>query len=113
MPRLLEMLQKHPVLQNLSLNAIFRYSRLVGHLKDDILLPQPLDQSHPSMPGPPQVLSKSISSFLSEALQIDEDCIQDSWDILKFYIWECELVELTSDDYDAFRQFGWSRGIGK
>ncbi|KAF8972915.1 hypothetical protein BDZ97DRAFT_1912520 [Flammula alnicola] len=102
-------LQDHEVLKNLSLNDIARYARLVGHLENDILLPQPLDHTDPSMP--PEVLSSSLAGFLSEALQIDEEYIQDSWDILKFYVWECETVELTSEDYDLFRQFGWSRGI--
>ncbi|KAF8165809.1 hypothetical protein B0H34DRAFT_649042 [Crassisporium funariophilum] len=105
----LEKLQKHEVLQSLSLDDISRYARLVGHLKNDILLPQPLSQTDPSLP--PDVLSSSMASFLSEALQIDEDYIQDSWDILKYFIWECGTVELTSQDYDAFKQFGWSRGI--
>jgi hypothetical protein len=31
---------------------------------------------------------------------------------LKFYIWDCQMVALTGEDYDAFRKFGWSRGIG-
>lgn len=103
-------LQKHEFLLNLSLNDISRYARLVGHLKNDILLPQPLDQSDPSMP--PDVLSSSMAGFLSETLRIDEEYIQDSWDILKFYVWECDIVALTSEDYDSYRQFGWPRGIG-
>ena len=103
-------LQEHDVLRELSLNDISQYARLVGHLKNDILLPQPLDQSDPSIP--PDVLSSSVAGFLSDALEIDEEYIQDSWDILKFYVWDCQMVALTGEDYDAFRKFGWSRGIG-
>ena len=58
-------------------------AELVGHLKNDILLSQPLDQTNPSMP--PEVLSSSIAGFLSDALEIDVEYIQDSWDILKFH----------------------------
>ena len=103
-------LQDHTVLRKLSLNDISQYVRLIGHLKDDILLPQPLDQSNVSMP--PELLSSSVAGFLSDALGIDEEYIQDSWDILKFFVWECEMVALTSEDYDSFREFGWSRGTG-
>lgn len=100
-------LQEHDILQYLSLNDISQHARLVGHLKNDILLPQPLDQTMP-----PEVLSSSVAGFLSDALEIDEEYIQDSWDILKFYVWDCQMVGLTGEDYDAFRKFGWSRGIG-
>jgi len=108
--KVLVKLQEHDILRDLSLNDISQYARLVGHLKNDILLPQPLDQTDPSVP--PEVLSSSVAGFLSDALEIDEEYIQDSWDILKFYIWDCQMVALTGEDYDAFRKFGWSRGIG-
>ena len=75
-------LQEHDILRDLSLNDISQYARLVGHLKNDILLPQPLNQTDPSVP--PEVLSSSVAGFLSDALEIDEEYIQDSWDILKF-----------------------------
>ena len=103
-------LQKHEILRNLTLNDVSRYARLVSHLKNNILLPQPHDQSDPNIP--PDVLSPSLAGFLSETLQIYEEYIQDSWDILKFYLWECGTVALTNEDYDSFRHFGWPRGIG-
>lgn len=77
-------LQDHAVLRKLSLNDISQYVRLIGHLKDDILLPQPLDQSDVSML--PELLLSSVAGFLSDALGIDEEYIQDSWDILKFFM---------------------------
>ena len=103
-------LQEHDVLRDLDLDVISQYARLVGHLKSDILLPQPLDQTDPMMP--PEVLSSSVAGFLSDTLGIEEEYIQDSWDILKFYLWDCQIVALTAEDYDAFKKFGWSRGIG-
>ena len=77
-------LQEHDILRDLSLNGISQYARLIGLLKNDILLPQPLDQTDPRML--PEVLSSSVAGFLSDALEIDEEYIQDSWDILKFYV---------------------------
>ena len=74
-------LQEH---QNLNSNGISRYARLIGHLKNRILLPQPLDQTDPRVP--PKVLTSSIAGFFSEALEIDVSFVQDSLDILKFYV---------------------------
>ncbi|KAF8804502.1 hypothetical protein BYT27DRAFT_7106728 [Phlegmacium glaucopus] len=105
----LQKLQEHTVLRGLSLDDIFQYARLVCHLKTDILLPQPLDQSDPHLP--PNVLPLTIAQFLSDALGIQNQYIQDSWDILKYFIWECTTVELTKDDKEAFKHFGWAWGI--
>ena len=77
-------LQEHDILLHLSLNDTSQYARFIGHLKNDILLPQPFDQTDPRML--PEVLSSSVAGFLSDALEIDEEYIQDSWDILKFYV---------------------------
>ena len=77
-------LQEHDILLHLSLNDTSQYARFIGHLKNDILLPQPFDQTDSRML--PEVLSLSVAGFLSDALEIDEEYIQDSWDILKFYV---------------------------
>lgn len=69
-------LQDHHVLQNLYLNDVSQYARLIVHLMNDILLPQPLDQINCSMP--PEVLSLSMAGFLSESLQIEEEYTEDS-----------------------------------
>ncbi|EDR16177.1 uncharacterized protein LACBIDRAFT_321423 [Laccaria bicolor S238N-H82] len=105
----LENLQRHPVLRKLTLNDVVQYARLVGHLKNDILLPQPLEQTDPGVP--PDVLPLSLVEFLSLALSIKQEFIQDSWDIMKYYIWECTTVPLIHEDFELFREFGWSRGI--
>ncbi|KAF8156683.1 hypothetical protein B0H34DRAFT_783090 [Crassisporium funariophilum] len=107
--RALEALQNHPVLRKLTLNKVIQYARLIGHLKNNILLPQPLEQSNPKVP--PDVLPLSLVEFLSLALNIEPKSIQDSWDILKYYVWECKTVPLTCEDFELFREFGWSRGI--
>lgn len=108
--RALENLQKHPVLRKLTLNDVVQYARLVGHLKNDILLPQPFNQTDPGVP--PDILPLSLVEFLSLALSIKQEFIQDSWDIMKYYIWECTTVPLIHEDFELFREFGWSRGIG-
>jgi hypothetical protein len=54
-------------MQNLSLNDISQFARLVGHLKNDILLPQLLEQTDPS------VLPKVLS-----LLVLHKDCVEVS-----------------------------------
>ncbi|KDR71534.1 hypothetical protein GALMADRAFT_143796 [Galerina marginata CBS 339.88] len=71
--------------------------------------PSPLEQSNPKVL--PDVLPLSLVEFLSLPLNIEPETIQDSWDILKYYFWECETVPLTYEDFELFREFGWSRGI--
>jgi hypothetical protein len=107
--RALENLKKHAILQKLNLNDPLLYARLIGHLKHDILLPQPLEQSDPAVP--PDVLPLSLVEFLSLALKIKHEFIQDSWDIMKYYVWECTTVPLIHKDFELFREFGWSQGI--
>jgi len=83
----LENLQKHPALWKFALNGVVQYTRFVGHLRSDVLLPQLLEQTNPDVP--PDVLPLGIVEFLSLALNIKQEFIQDSWDILKYYVWEC------------------------
>jgi hypothetical protein len=102
----LEHLQKHSVLHSLKLDKLLQYSRLVCHLKRDILLPQPIEETSDSLP--PDILPPTIAEFLSGALDIPAKNMQESWDILKYFIWDCETVALTAKDYEVF---GWIRGI--
>ena len=105
----LEQLQKHSVLHSLRLDKLLQYSCLVCHLKRDILLPQPIEDTSDSLP--PEILPPTIAEFLSCALDIPGHCMQESWDILKYYIWDCKTVALTAKDYEAFKVFGWIKGI--
>ena len=43
----LEKLKAHPVLQYLNLDGVGAFTRLVSHLKRDILQPQPIPQINP------------------------------------------------------------------
>ena len=94
--RALESLERHPVLRKLTLNDVVQYARIIGHLKNDILLPQPLEQSDPD------VFPLSLVEFLSLALKIEQQFIQDSWDILKYYVWEWATVPLIYKDFELF-----------
>jgi len=112
--RLVDVLQRlihHPTLNTITLDKVSRYTRLILHLKESILLAQPLEQS--SRDIAPDFLPRSIAAFLSDALDLPEDGMEESWEMLKDYIWKCEKVELTKDDYEAFKEYGWARGVSK
>ena len=107
----LEALQSHPAFCDFTLNDISHYARLIGHLKHDILLPQPLDQSDVKMA--PKILPSSIVYFLHKALVIPFEFVQVSWDVLKDCFWECKKEPLKKDDYKLFKKFGWEKGISE
>lgn len=102
-------LQEHHVLRNMTFEDICQYTRLVKHLKDDILLPQPAELTE--FDKAPEILPRTIGAFLGKALQIPQDFVQDSWDILKDYVWGCKKVALTNEDYALFKLHGWAVGL--
>ena len=71
--RALDNLKRHPVLQKVTLNHVIQYARLICHLKNYILLPQPLEQSDPNICL--DVLPLSLVYFLSLALKIKQEFI--------------------------------------
>jgi len=106
----LEALHVLPILQEISLHTVIQYSRLVSHLKEDILLPQPVDQSNIS--EPPKILPPTIAKFLALATGIPVEHMQESWGVLKEYLWSCPTkVPLLDKDYEAFKAFGWQLGL--
>ncbi|PPQ83677.1 hypothetical protein CVT26_006236 [Gymnopilus dilepis] len=109
LPSAFARLQRHDALRSLSLDAICQYTRLVGHLKNDILLPQPAALT--TLDEPPEVLPRAIGLFLSKVLAVPEDAVQCSWDILKEHIWSSERVGLTKEDREAFKMYGWGLGL--
>lgn len=104
-------LQEHHALKNMTLEHICQYIRLVQHLKDDILLAQPAELTQLSPEQAPEILPPTISLFLSNALNIPQESMQDSWEILKDHIWECQKVGLMREDYEAFKLYGWKLGL--
>jgi hypothetical protein len=79
-------LRAHPVLCNIDYNTVVKYTRFIGHLKQDILLPQPLDQSNINQP--PEILPPSIAEFLAAVTDVSTAHIQNMWDILKEHLWD-------------------------
>jgi hypothetical protein len=57
----------------MTLNGIITFIRLAGHLKGDILQPQPINHSDPSLA--PIFLSESVATFLATALTIPLEVI--------------------------------------
>lgn len=91
---------------------IFCYARLVQHLKNDILLAQPPELTdQKDINRPPEILPRSIAIFFGQVLALPRDYIQDSWDIVKDHVWVCGKVELTQEDRQAFKLYGWKLGI--
>ena len=62
---------------------------------------------------PPRILSPSIVQFLAGALSLAIKDVNTSWDILRTYLWNCQIVPLTPEDFDAFKHFGWELGLSK
>jgi hypothetical protein len=105
----LDKLKAHLVLRHLTLDGVVTFTRLASHLKRDILQPQPIPQSDPSIP--PAVLPPPITNFLGASLGMSTDVIDDCWDILQDYVWEIPVLPLTSTDFQLFKQFGWPCGL--
>jgi hypothetical protein len=74
-------LQADLVLRHLTLDGVVTFTRLASHLTRDILQPQPIPQSNPSIP--PAVLPPPIMSFLGASLEMSTNVIDDFWDILQ------------------------------
>jgi len=106
---LVEQLKGHAMLQGISLSVLMTLARLTPHLKHDILQPQSICQSDPEYT--PDKLPASISSFLSDALQIPDEHVHDYWSLLKDYIWNMPTTPLSSKDYTLFKENGWVYGI--
>ncbi len=75
------MLEGLHVLPDINLNTILQYGRLVSHLIEDMLLPQPVDQSN--IDEPPEILPPTIAKFLALALGLPAEHMQVSWDVLR------------------------------
>jgi hypothetical protein len=104
----LEALHVLPIWCDIGLDTVIQYARLVSHLKQDILLPQPVDQS---VDKPPEILPPTIAKFLALAMGIPVEHMQAGWDVLKGYLWSCLKVPLVDEDYEAFKVFGWQLGL--
>jgi hypothetical protein len=107
----LTQLSTHSTLQNLTLSQILDFLSRVSLLKRDIMLAQPATQSTDVAP---EVLPPLVQAFLAESVGIDLESLPDAWDILKNYAWTTTpLAERVEKEKEAFREFGWNRGLSK
>jgi len=83
----------------------------VSH-KGDILHPQEISKSNPNIA--PTILPQPIEIFLSAAIGIPIDMMDDcwAWAIFYDYVWEMPLTPLTSEDYQrVFKHHVWKYGF--
>ena len=54
-----------------------------------------------------------VADFLAAAMSISSTHIQASWDILKAHLWTCSPPPLVDADHEAFKLFGWEKGLSE
>lgn len=105
----LQALVAHTKLKSLTALQLSRAFSLISCLKRDITIPQPVSEA-PNCP--PTFLPPTIAEFLTEALSISLQLVQDLWEIVKEEVWvESMKDELDKDDEECFCQFGWKREL--
>ena len=80
---LLQVLQGHQHLRDISTSQVLRLFALASLLKCDILLAQPLWVSNTCAPS---VLPPSIASFLADSVGISNVHMGEVWDIFKYEV---------------------------
>jgi CxC5 like cysteine cluster associated with KDZ transposases len=101
-----------PALRTLRFHEISTFVHLCCLLKKDIMLPQPVSQP---IDHPPDVLPRSIATFLSAAVKISPDCVDPLWNILKGDVWSSPPAEWLASPEDArlFKEYGWKIGLSE
>ena len=105
----LERLKAHHNLQYLTLDGICTFARLASNLKHEILQPQPISESNPTIA--PAILPEHVHTFLGKALEIPLEVMDDCWDILGDHAWEMPPMPLMAEDHRLFKVFGWPRKL--
>lgn len=104
-----EKLNAHPILQYITLDGVVTLMRLASHLKRDILQPQSIPESNSNIA--PTILPQPIGFFLSAAIGIPIDIMDECWEIFRDYVWDMPLAPLTHEDYWLFKHHGWQYGL--
>ncbi|KAG2005882.1 hypothetical protein CC2G_002248 [Coprinopsis cinerea AmutBmut pab1-1] len=94
---------------NFSEETLALYKRLLARLKRDILQPQTIpvtdqDEAPPALPT-------AIATFVSMALDISLEGIDEMWQVLKDTIWDMDPGRPTKEELGLFRHYGWPLGI--
>jgi len=107
----LTQLSTHSALKHVTLSQILDFLSFTSLLKRDIMLAQPATQSTDNAP---EVLPPLIQAFFADSIGIDLERIPDTWEILKDHAWKMTpLAEHVETEKEAFREFGWARGLSK
>jgi hypothetical protein len=108
----LRSLQRDPALASLSMNTLSTFIRLASLLKRDILLPQPPSQPSDSAPD---VLPRSIATFLANAICVPISSIGPCWDALKDDVWSLPPPQglVSQEDEEMFKMYGWKLGLSE
>ena len=107
----LQAFQDNPSLESITLAQLTVFIRLASCLKEDILLPQPVEQT---TNNPPEVLPPSVALFLSKAIGIPLDGVSIVWDHLKPHVLQTEVppgLATDEDEFIMFQRFGWHLGL--
>ena len=99
----------HPVLHSTMLTQLTTYIRLAAHLKQDILLPQPLEMSDPECV--PDVLPQAVALFLSKCIDMPFEYMEYFWDVLKYQVWATSPTLSIPEDLALFKEFGWELNL--
>lgn len=108
---LLNALAAHPILCDLTLEALVVMGRYVDVLRNDILLVQGLADMDPDCAPP--ALSDGQRAFFSSLLGIPLEAMGELWSLTKDILWTLPASPLSAHDYDAFRVHGWCWGISE
>ncbi|KAH6894824.1 hypothetical protein BKA70DRAFT_1319560 [Coprinopsis sp. MPI-PUGE-AT-0042] len=106
---LLHALAAHPILRDLSLEALVVIGRYVNVLRNDILLVQ--EFAYIDLEHAPPALSEAQRAFFSSVLGIPLEVMGELWSLTKDYLWNLPATPLSAHDYDAFRVHGWHEQI--
>jgi hypothetical protein len=103
-------LRRDPDLQGFSFPQLMTFTQLLSPLKNNIALCQPITAS---TTDPPAILPPSIISFVSEATGVPLSAIPKCWALLKDEVWALPKPELSKDEEELFRTYGWKVSISK
>ncbi|KAJ7112413.1 hypothetical protein C8R43DRAFT_1138890 [Mycena crocata] len=106
---ILQLLDHHPTLAHIQTSQFLQFIRLASLLKRDIDLAQP---ARHDLDVAPTYMPTSVSHFLSNAVGMSVDEVEDLWGVLKEEVWFSESQDRQSaDEETTFRTHGWHLGI--
>ena len=97
--QLLDLLRSNAdALNTITLANLFHFVTYAAHLKDDILLPQPVVYSPLAAP---ELLPRSVLHFLSSACGFSLETTEHCWSILKDIVWHSNDFAPEGTNFEA------------